>query len=129
MLSPATRAEVGIILRRLVRGGVIVGSRTKFHETCSDTTEEIHVTVFVAPEADRDLVRDKVEAALRVIPESVVVAVRAGTRSAERPKRGHGATGPHQRAITITGCILAVILAVLIGMDLPAVGRVIGVMR
>ena len=130
MPSSQTRAEVSIILRRLVKAGVILGSRTNLGRESSDAIEEIQVTVFVGPEADHNAVRDAVQNALEPVPERVVVTVRAGTRSSETPRRGDESTAVRrQREITVYGCVLAVVVAVLIGMYLPELGRLIGIVR
>ena len=113
-------AEVNITLNRLVRDGLILGYKTDVVSGAAPG-ETLQVTVFVRTAANADSVRDTVQKALQPIP--VAVTVRAGRRRTEL------APVQRQRLVAVYGCVLAGLMAVLVGTYLPGLVRALGLLR
>ena len=120
-------AEVNITLNRLVRDGLILGYKTDVVSGAAPG-ETLQVTVFVRTAANADSVRDTVQKALR--PSPVTVTVRAGRRRTEVPPRsGERTPVQRQRLVAVYGCVLAGLMAVLVGTYLPGLVRALGLLR
>ena len=125
-MDPGARsaaAEVNITLNRLVRDGLILGYKTDVVAGAAPG-ETLQVTVFVRSAVNADSVRDTVQKALQPIP--VTVTVRTGRRRTELSPRS-----PVQRQwfVAVSGCVLAGLMAVLVGTYLPGLVRALGLLR
>ena len=116
-------AEVNITLNRLVRDGLILGYKTDVVSGAAPG-ETLQVTVFVRSAANADSVRDTVQKALQPIP--VTVTVRTGRRRTELSPRS---PVQRQRLVAVYGCVLAGLMAVLVGTYLPGLVRALGLLR
>ena len=116
-------AEVNITLNRLVRDGLILGYKTDVVSGAAPG-ETLQVTVFVRTAVHAESVRDTVQKALQPIP--VTVTVRTGRRRTELSPRS---PVQRQRLVAVYGCVLAGLMAVLVGTYLPGLVRALGLLR
>ena len=116
-------AEVNITLNRLVRDGLILGYKTDVVSGAAPG-ETLQVTVFVRTAANADSVRDTIRKALQPIP--VTVTVRTGRR---RTELSPGSPVQRQRLVAVYGCVLAGLMAVLVGTYLPGLVRALRLLR
>ena len=86
--------------------------------------ETLQVTVFVRTAVHADSVRDTIQKALQPIP--VTVTVRTGRRRTELSPRS---PVQRQRLVAVYGCVLAGLMAVLVGTYLPGLVRALGLLR
>ena len=119
----AAAAEVNITLNRLVRDGLILGYKTDVVSGAAPG-ETLQVTVFVRTAVNAASVRDTVQKALQPLP--VTVTVRAGRRRTELSPRS---PVQRQRLVAVYGCVLAGLMAVLVGTYLPGLVRALGLLR
>ena len=115
------RADANVILSRFVRDGVIRGF---WLNTEDPSASEVHVNVFVEAAADYDAVGNAICKALEPVPGSLTVTVRAGRRHTDEASAWW-----HSKAVTVYGCILAGLLALMVGMYLPGFAEVLGFLR
>ena len=116
-------AEANLTLNRLVRDGLILGYKTDVVSGAAPG-ETLQVTVFVRTAANADSVRDTVEKAVQ--PRPVTVTVRTGRRRTEVSPRS---PVQRQRLVAVYGCVLAGLMAVLVGTYLPGLVRALGLLR